>query len=67
MGVFSCCELQDLTDRLYDMTEVYEVDVSTEKSRIIADSMNNTCADITMNGEKLEDVTSFKSFANPAK
>ncbi|KAH3713960.1 hypothetical protein DPMN_073762 [Dreissena polymorpha] len=36
------------------------MEVSTEKSKIILNSMSNTSADITMNGEMLEVVTSFK-------
>lgn len=36
------------------------MEVRTEKSRFMVKSMTNTSAGITMNGEKLEDVTSFK-------
>ena len=35
------------------------MEVSTEKSKINTDSMNIS-ADISMNGQKLEEVTSFK-------
>ena len=34
--------------------------VSTEKSKIMTNSMNNISAHIGMNGQKLEEVTSFK-------
>ena len=36
------------------------MEVSTEKSKIMTNSMNNISADICMNGQKLEEVTSFK-------
>ena len=36
------------------------MEVSTEKSKVTTNSMNNISADISMNGQKLEDVTSFK-------
>ena len=34
--------------------------VSTEKSKIMTNSTNSISADISMNGQKLEEVTSFK-------
>ena len=34
--------------------------ISTENSRIRANSRNNFSADITRNGQKLEEMTSFK-------
>ena len=51
---------QDLTNRLLDRATAYRVEVSTEKSKIMINSTNNIRADISMNGQKLEDVTSFK-------
>ena len=53
-------ELQDLTNRLVDRATAYEMEVSTEKSKIMTNSMNNISADISMNGQKLEEVISFK-------
>ena len=38
----------------------FRMEVSTEKSKIMTKSMNNISADISMNGRKLEEVTSFK-------
>ena len=35
------------------------MEVSTEKSKIVTNSMNNITADIGMNGRKLEEVNSF--------
>ena len=52
-------ELQDLTNRLVDRTTVYEREVSTEKSKMMTNS-TNISAYINMNGQKLEEVTSFK-------
>ena len=36
------------------------MEVSTEKSKIMTNSTNNISADLSMNGYKLEEVTSFK-------
>ncbi|KAH3775582.1 hypothetical protein DPMN_176987 [Dreissena polymorpha] len=44
-------ELQDLTNRLYEIAEAYEIQVSTEKSKIMVNSTTNTNEDITINGE----------------
>ena len=52
-------ELQDLTSRLIDKARAYGMEVSTEKSKIMTKSTNNSSADFTMNVQKLE-VTSFK-------
>ena len=53
-------ELQDLTNRIVDRTPAYGMEVSTEKSKTMTNSTNNLSADISMNGQKLEEVTSFK-------
>ena len=53
-------ELQDLTNRLIDRATAYGMEVSTENSKIMTNSMSNTCADTGMNGQKLNEVTSFK-------
>ena len=52
-------ELQDLTNRLVDKARAYGMEVSTEKSMIMTNS-TNISADISMNGQKLVRVTSFK-------
>ena len=39
----------------------YGMQVSTEKSKIMTNSMNNTSADISMNSQKFKEVTSFNS------
>ena len=49
-------ELQDLTFRLLE----HGTEVGTEKSKIVTISTNNISAGISMNGQKLEEVTSFK-------
>ena len=41
------------------------MEVSTEKSKIIINGTNNVSADITMNDQKLEEVTSFKYKGQP--
>ena len=37
------------------------MEVSTENSKIVTVSKNNISADISMNGRKLEEITSFKT------
>ena len=55
-------ELEDLTNRLVDRATAYGMEVSTEKNKIMNYSTNNISADIiiSINGQKLEEVTSFK-------
>ena len=53
-------ELQHLTNRLVNRATTCGTEVSTEKSKIITSSMNNISADISINEQKLEEVTSFK-------
>ena len=36
------------------------MEVSTEKSKVMINSTNNSSADISVNGQKLEEVTSFR-------
>ena len=47
---YSNGELQDVQTR----------EVSTEKSKIMTNSPNDISADVSMNGQRLEEVTSFK-------
>ena len=49
-------ELQDLTNRLVDRATACGKEVSTEKRKIMTNSMNNISADISMNSQKLEEV-----------
>ena len=53
-------ELQDPTNRLVDRATAYGMEVSTEKSKIMTNSMNSIGTGISMNGQKLEEVTSLK-------
>ena len=54
-------ELQDLSNRLVDRTTAsYGMDVSTEKSTVMTKRTNSISADISMNGQKLEEVTRVK-------
>ena len=53
-------ELQDHASRLVDRTTACGIEVSTEKSKITTNSTNNISANIGMNGQKCEEVTSFK-------
>ena len=53
-------ELQDLTNRLVNKPTAFGMEVSIENSNILINSTNNVGADISMNGQKLEEVTSFK-------
>ena len=49
-------ELQDLTNKLVHRATACGKEVSTEKMKIITKSTNNISADISMNGQKLEEV-----------
>ena len=49
-------ELQDLTSRFVDRATAYGMEVTTEKRKIMTNSTNNISADISMNGQKLEEV-----------
>ena len=51
-------EFQDLTKR--DRATAYGMEVSTENSKTMTNSMNNISAGTRMNGQKLEEVISFK-------
>ena len=53
-------ELQDLTDRLERRAGAYGMEVSSEKSKVMVNSANNTAAQINMNGQQLEEVAAFK-------
>ena len=53
-------ELQDLTTRLTNRASAYGMEVSTEKSKVMVNTLDDTTAQIYMNGEKLEEVSSFK-------
>ena len=57
----SNAELQDLTSRLVDKAKAYGTEISTEKSKIVTISKNNISADISMNDQKLEEITIFKT------
>ena len=51
------------TDRRANLTDratAYGIEVSTEKSKIVINSMTNVSADISKNGPKLEEVSSLK-------
>ena len=61
-------QLQNLTNRLVDRAISYGLEVSTEKSKIMTNSVNDISADISMNGQKLEEVNSFRYLgATPCK
>ena len=53
-------DLQDLTNTLVDRATAYGMVVSTEKNKIMTNSTNNISADISMEGQNLDEVTSFK-------
>ena len=53
-------ELKDLTNRLVDRAMTYGMKVSTEKSKIMMNSINSISADNSMNDQKLEEVTSLR-------
>ena len=53
-------ELQDLTNRLVDRATACGMVVKIQKNKIMTNFANNISADISRNGQKLEEVTSFK-------
>ena len=53
-------ELHDLSNRIVDGATAYAMEVGTEMCKIIANSLNNIGANISTNGKKLEEVTTFK-------
>jgi len=53
-------ELQELTDRLASSAANYGIEISTEKSKVMANGPGNTVPDIRMNGSQLEAVDKFK-------
>ena len=53
-------ELQDFTRRLVDRATANGTEVSAGKSKIMTNSTNNVSQDISMIGQKLEEVTSLK-------
>ena len=57
-------ELQELTNRLVDRAKACRMEVSIEKNKILTSITSNFSADISMNGQKLEEVTSLKSWSN---
>ena len=56
----SNAELQDITNRLEDKARASGIKSSIENSKIMTSSTQNVHADISMNSQKLEEVTSFK-------
>ena len=61
-------ELQDFTNRLVDRATAYGMEVSTKNSKIMTSSTNKIGAGISMNDQKLEEVTSLKYLgATPCK
>ena len=53
-------ELQDLTTRLETSARAYGMEVSTTKSKTMVNSSSDIHANITMNGDLLEEVDRFK-------
>ena len=58
-------ELLDLTKRLVDRATASGMEVSTEKSKIMTNGTNNISAGTSINGKKLEEVTSLGTWEQP--
>ena len=52
-------ELQDLTNKLANRAGAYGMEISAEKSKTMVNSTNDISANITLNGEPLEEVNQF--------
>ena len=53
-------ELQELTDRLSNSAREYGMEISSEKSKVMANSGDITTVQISMNGQHVEEVMAFK-------
>lgn len=53
-------ELQNLTDKLSSSAGSYGMEISTDKSKIMINTTGDSSSNIYMNGQKLEEVDSFK-------
>ena len=53
-------EWQELTDRLSNSAREYGIEISSEKSKVMVNSVGNTTVQISMNGQQLEEVMAFK-------
>ena len=53
-------ELSDLTNRVVDRSVASGMEVSIEKSKVMANSTNDISTGISMNDQKMEELTSFK-------
>ena len=51
---------QNLTNTLVDTATAFGMEVSTDKSKIMTNSADDISADISMNSQEIEEVTSFK-------
>ena len=56
----SNAELQELTDKLATKAGAYGMEISAAKSKTMVNTNSNTTANITLKGEELENVSSFK-------
>ena len=53
-------ELQELTNRLIDRAMAYGMEISTEKSKIMTNSKITISAAVSMNNQKLDEMTNFE-------
>ena len=53
-------ELQELKDRLSNSAREYGMEISSDKSKVMVNSGDNTTVQISMNGQQLEEVMAFK-------
>ena len=52
--------LQDVTNSLVDRIMAYGMEVSRERRKFMTNNTNSISADISLNGQKSQEVTSFK-------
>ena len=53
-------ELANLVERLDNASTVYGMEISAEKTKLMTNNTSGLTAEIKVNGQKLETVTSFK-------
>ena len=53
-------ELANVVERLDKASKAYGIEISTEKTKLMANNTSGINTEIKVNGQKLETITSFK-------
>ncbi len=52
-------ELQEMTNKLVERAGAYAMEISTEKSKVMVNSIKDTTSNIIMRGHKLEELEGY--------